>query len=157
VPVFLLFAAAALRWLWLALRARRLRAAGLALLGLAAASALVHLPIVREDLSMAYYNLGNRYKDLQRWDLAIEQYAQSLRRNSRYISAWNNLALVYERSGSHASEAIETWQTVLKLARQQELERYVERASRHLQTLGAGPEPAQPPAAGGIQNPEVPR
>jgi hypothetical protein len=49
---------------------------------------------------------------------------------------WNNLALVYERSGAPRELQAETWQRVLQLARAQGSGLHVERATRHLAALG---------------------
>jgi len=148
VPVLLIFAAAALAGFADALRARRWRrAAGTALFALGCAG-LVHLPLAREDLSVAYYNLGNRYRELARWDPAIDAYRESIRRNPGYISAHNNLAIAYESSGMHDAEAIAAWQRVRVMAEASGLRRYVTRADRHLETLraraGADALPAAP-------------
>jgi 4-amino-4-deoxy-L-arabinose transferase-like glycosyltransferase len=137
VPLLAIFGAAGLVQLLDAVHARRWKwLAGAASL-LVAASFAIHQPILREDLSVAYYNLGNRYRDLERWDRAIDAYRESLRRNAGYISAHNNLAIAYERSGAHPAEAIEAWERVRALAVARDLERYVERADRHLRALRA--------------------
>ena len=147
VPLLAIFGAAGLVQLLDAVHARRWkRLAGAASL-LVAASFVIHQPILREDLSVAYYNLGNRYRDLEQWERAIDAYHESLRRNAGYISAHNNLAIAYERSGAHRAEAIEAWERVRALAVARNLERYVERADRHLRTLRAletAPAPADP-------------
>ncbi|HEY5658537.1 MAG TPA: tetratricopeptide repeat protein, partial [Myxococcota bacterium] len=146
VPVLAIFAAAGLVQLLDALHARRWKFVALAAALLVAFSFAVHLPILREDLSVAYYNLGNRYRELGRWEQAIGAYLESLRRDAGYISAHNNLAIAYERSGAHALEAIEAWERVRALAEVQGLDRYVERADRHLGALRAaeGAAPADP-------------
>ncbi|MDH3520400.1 MAG: tetratricopeptide repeat protein, partial [Myxococcales bacterium] len=99
-------------------------------------------------LSVAYYNLGNRYRELARWDPAIDAYRESIRRNPGYISAHNNLAIAYESSGMHDAEAIAAWQRVRVMAEASGLRRYVTRADRHLETLraraGADALPAAP-------------
>jgi 4-amino-4-deoxy-L-arabinose transferase-like glycosyltransferase len=141
VPVLLIFAAAALVAIADALRAGRWRRVALCTLTLAAAAVLVHRPLLREDLSMAYYNLGNRYRELEQWPAAIGAYRESLRRGPGYISAENNLAIVYERSGQDA-EAARAWQRVRALAETKGLPQYIERADRHLSALrGAAPPP----------------
>jgi 4-amino-4-deoxy-L-arabinose transferase-like glycosyltransferase len=145
VPVLAIFGAAGLVQLLDAVHVRRWKRVGLAAVLLVVFSFAVHRPILREDLSVAYYNLGNRYRDLERWDQAIDAYRESLRRNVGYISAHNNLAIAYERSGVHRVEAIEAWERVRALGVARGLERYVERADRHLQTL-RGSEDAPAPA-----------
>jgi 4-amino-4-deoxy-L-arabinose transferase-like glycosyltransferase len=151
VPVLAIFGAAGLVECFDALRARRLRRVAVAVALTALFAAGVHWPwrFAREDLSMAYYNLGNRYRELEQWELAIGSYLESLRRNPSYLSAQNNLAIAYEQSGRHDDEAIRLWETILAWARRQELPKYVDRAERHLQVLreragaeGATPQPA---------------
>jgi tetratricopeptide (TPR) repeat protein len=88
----------------------------------------------RDDLSLAYYNLANRHAQLGQLDLAIATYWKALRRNPRYLSTYNNLAAAYERNGQPA-EAVATWQELRRLAAARGLERYVERADRHLRAL----------------------
>ncbi len=137
IPVLAIFAAAGLVQLLDAVHARRWRRVGVAAALLVALSFAVHRPILREDLSVAYYNLGNRYRELERWDRAIDAYHESLRRNAGYISAHNNLAIAYEYSGAHRAEAIQAWERVRALAEARGLERYVDRAERHLRALRA--------------------
>jgi len=146
VPVLAIFAAAGLVECFDALRARRLRRIAIAV-SLTAVFALgVHCPwrFAREDLSMAYYNLGNRYRDLEQWERAIGSYLESLRRRPSYLSAQNNLAIAYESTGQHDDDAIRIWEAILARARQQELSKYVDRAERRLRALreraGAGGE-----------------
>jgi 4-amino-4-deoxy-L-arabinose transferase-like glycosyltransferase len=149
IPVLAIFGAAGLVQLLDAVHARRWRWVGLAAALLVALSLAVHRPILRENLSMAYYNLGNRYRELGRWDRAIDAYHESLRRDAGYISAHNNLAIAYERSGVHQAEAIQAWERVRALAGVRGLDRYVERAERHLRALRVpdtddAPAPADP-------------
>ncbi|MFQ5416519.1 MAG: glycosyltransferase family 39 protein [Myxococcota bacterium] len=145
VPVLILFAGRGLVFLFDAARARDARTLAAALLALALVAVPVHWPIVPDRLSGAYYNLGNRYKALGAWDLAIESYRESIVRNRRSFSAWNNLALVLEAAGREA-EAIEVWQAIHGWATAPNREVYRERAVRHLQQLGAPP-PAEALAA----------
>ena len=149
IPVLAIFGAAGLVQLLDAVHARRWKRVGLATALLVALSFAVHRPILRENLSMAYYNLGNRYRELERWDRAIDAYHESLRRDAGYISAHNNLAIAYERSGVHEAEAIQAWERVRGLAEARGLDRYVERAERHLRALrtpdaDGAPAPADP-------------
>jgi tetratricopeptide (TPR) repeat protein len=135
VPVLAIFAGFACVQAFDAIREERWRR----LLVLAACTALaavfVNIRAVGEDLSVAYYNLGNRYKVLEQWDLAIAAYGSAIARNPGYLSAHNNLAIVYEQTGEHDEEAVRTWQHILDTAERRNLERYVERATRHLRTL----------------------
>lgn len=101
----------------------------------AAALFAVNFRTPPEDLSMAHFNLGNAYKELGRWDEAVDAYFHALELDPGYISTWNNLALVYERSGVERELVIRTWQRVLQLARAQGSALHVERAERHLRAL----------------------
>ena len=96
-----------------------------------------HRDLVQEDLSIAYYNLGNRYRELADWPNAIESYRRVLEKRPNFVSAYNNLALVYETMGDHDALARVTWERVRELGRAQGLPQYVERADRHLRALEA--------------------
>ena len=139
VPVLAIFAAFALVKAFDAARRQRWRQLGSLLAIAAVAAVVVNAPATREGLSVAYYNLGNRYKTLERWELAIDAYGKSISRNPGYLSAHNNLALVYERTGEHREEAIRSWNHILDTAKRQNLARYVERAERHLAALRGEP------------------
>ena len=91
---------------------------------------------------MAHFNLGNAYKERGQFEPAIEEYFASLETAPAYISTWNNLALVYERSGAEREVTLKVWQRVLELARAQGSQLHAERAQRHLNALNA---PAAPP------------
>jgi tetratricopeptide (TPR) repeat protein len=136
VPVFVMFAAAALVWLYDALLARRATIA-IALLGLVAAGLVVNQELRHDDLSVAYYNLGNKYRLANDHEKAIDQYRRSLAINVHYISAHNNLAISLEKSGTHREEAIEAWRRLRAMGMQRRMGRYVERAERHLRELDA--------------------
>jgi tetratricopeptide (TPR) repeat protein len=145
VPVLIVFAGFALTWLWDAIRARRLRAfalAGIALIGLAG---LVHLPTGEDSLHMAYYNLGNKYLALERWDDAIESFEKSIAIRPGFVSSRNNIALAYEGAGRR-QEAIEAWQGVFAWSVKRGDQARAERAYRHLDALGAPPAPPEPGA-----------
>ena len=104
----------------------------------------MHLDLARENLSMAYFNLGNKYKALGRWDQAIAQYWSSLERDPSYLPTYNNLALTYERTGVNTHEARLTWQQVLAMGKAHQLPLYVECATRHLNALDAAPPASSP-------------
>ena len=137
IPVLTVFAAAGVVSAWDALHRRQV---GRVLLAAALAIAfgfIVNRTVLREDLSVAYYNLGNRYRELEKWGLAIDAYRESLRRNSGYLSAYNNLAIVLENSGTHDEDALRAWERVRGLGEARRLELYTERAQRHLDALRA--------------------
>lgn len=139
VPLLAIFASFALVSAFDAVRRQRWRQLVALLAAAGVAAAVVNAPAAREGLSVAYYNLGNRYKTLERWELAIAAYGKSISRNPGYLSAHNNLALVYERTGEHREEAIRSWSHILDTAKRQNLARYVERAERHLRALRGEP------------------
>ncbi|MCP4039828.1 MAG: tetratricopeptide repeat protein, partial [bacterium] len=134
VPALIMFAAAALVWLYDAVRARR-RELVPAIAALALFASVSNVELGTQDLSVAYYNLGNRYRLSNDHQEAIEQYRKSLAINGNYISAHNNLAISLERSGRHREEAIEAWRSLGEMGRRRGLEKYVERAERHLRAL----------------------
>ncbi|MBY0398695.1 tetratricopeptide repeat protein [Myxococcota bacterium] len=127
-----------------AVRARELRWLASTAAALALLAAFVHLPLESSAgrMHMAWYNLGNQYRELERWDEAIAAYQKSLSLVPGAISTRNNLALAYELAGRR-EEAIRAWRDVLARARQTRDALRIERALRHLQTLEA--EPTAPP------------
>jgi hypothetical protein len=146
VPALYLFASAAACWLWDQMRSRRIRALATAVVGLGFAVWLVHLPLSRENLAMAYYRLGDRFARLEQWDGAIEYFGRSLNRDPGAVSTWSNLALAYEARGDSPQDAVHTWLRVLDLARRQEYHLHTERAEQHLRALGHEPLIAPPGA-----------
>jgi tetratricopeptide (TPR) repeat protein len=146
IPALYLFASGAACWLWDRMRSRRVRAFAMGLVGLGFAAWLVHLPLSRENLAMAYYRLGDRFARLEQWDGAIEYFGRSLNRDPGAVSTWSNLALAFESRGDSGQDAVHTWLRVLDLARRQELHLHAERAERHLRDLGIEPLVAPPGA-----------
>jgi 4-amino-4-deoxy-L-arabinose transferase-like glycosyltransferase len=149
VPILTVFAACGAIHVVDAARGRRVRELALSLAALALFAVATHVPLLRQNLGMAHYNLGNRYKDRGEWDRAIEQYRKALEEDPAYLPLHNNFALVLEESGEHPGEAIAAWQRVLRLASARGYAVYAERALRHLRGLGAPPEPADPASRGG--------
>ena len=109
----------------------------LAVLAAALAGVWSQREIARDDLSIAYYNLGNRYRELADWPRAIESYRRVIEARPNFVSAYNNLALVYEATGEHDALARVTWERVRELGTAQRLPQYAERADRHLRALDA--------------------
>jgi len=119
------------------LRDRDFRASAVRAVAIVILAFLVHLPLASENrMHMAYYNLGNKYRELERWDEAVEAYRDSLTENSRAISTQNNLALTFELAGRR-DEAIEAWTTVGEMAASNRDRSRMERAARHLIELEA--------------------
>lgn len=134
VSILIVFAAASLVWLFDAMREKR-KEVVLAVAALAAFAFVSNADPGIQDLSVAHYNLGNRYRLAGDHARAIEQYRKSLEINASYISAYNNLALSLELSGDHREQAIEAWRVVGEIGRARGLAQYVERAERHLRAL----------------------
>jgi tetratricopeptide (TPR) repeat protein len=127
--------------LWDAVNAERWRAAGVAGAALLVGAVAVNVNVPTEDLTMAHFNLGNAYKERSQWQPAIAEYEAALSAQPAYISGWNNLALVYERSGAPRELQVQAWQRVLGLARAQGSGLHLERATRHLAALNAAADP----------------
>jgi tetratricopeptide (TPR) repeat protein len=153
VPILMIFASYAAWRIVDAFRARDTRALTLAISGLLVLAALVNRDMGSENLYKAHFNVGNKYRALERWDEAIDSYGRSLAISPGFISAHNNLALAYE-GAERVQEATETWRAVLAWSRKHGDTRRAERAVRHLQALGfdvtvmAGDGPADDGEAG---------
>jgi 4-amino-4-deoxy-L-arabinose transferase-like glycosyltransferase len=136
VPVLALFAAAGVAALVQVLRRRRARELAAVVLALVGLATMVNWPIARENLGIAWYNLGNRYRDRGEYERAIESYLRALRGVPGYLSAYNNLARTFEDAG-RSQDAATTWRALLALAERQGSALHAERARRHLADLGA--------------------
>ena len=137
VPVLAVLACAGVADAAARLRARAPRAVVLAALAAVLAGVWSHRPLIHDDLSIAYYNLANRYRDQADWPRAIESYQRVIEARPNFISAYNNLALVLEATGGHDELARITWERVRELGAEQGLPQYAERANRHLRALEA--------------------
>jgi len=136
VPVIALFACAGVAEAIARLRRGTRRPVALAVLAAAVAAVWVSRPLLRDDLSIAYYNLANRYGDLDDWPRAIAGYQRAIAARPNYISAHNNLARAYEASGRDEDARL-AWERVRELAVAQGLPRYADRADRHLRAIAA--------------------
>ena len=140
------FAAFVVVELWDGLRARDWRTLAISVGAIVALAIAVRVPLTSENrLHMAYYNLGNKFRELERWEEAIDAYHESLAANPRAISTFNNLAVALEGAGRD-EEAIETWKRVGVMAMRRGDRRRMERAARHLRELGIAI-PESPPGA----------
>ncbi len=139
VPALILFASFAACWFWERARERRYSALAAGIAVVAVAASLVHLPLARENLARAHYELGDRFAQLEQWDLAIEYFGRSLNRDPGAVSAWSKLALTYEARGGGKRDAVHSWLRVLDLARRERFQLHVERAEQHLRALGFEP------------------
>ncbi len=129
-------------------RCRNGRALSIRLVVILLLAGLVRLPLANENrMHMAYYNLGNKYRELERFDEAIDAYHVSLEWNPKAISTHNNLAVAYELAG-RKQEAIEAWRRVGLMALRRGNRSRAERAERHLRALtsDAGDAPDGPSA-----------
>jgi 4-amino-4-deoxy-L-arabinose transferase-like glycosyltransferase len=134
VPLLSMFAAAALVQAYDAWRERRFRALALASLVYLASTGVGHRTIREDDYSMGHFNLANKYVELERWSLAVEQFERAAALRPSKLSFQNNLALSYERAG-RPDDARTAWTRVRDLAAAQARPDYVERATRHLREL----------------------
>lgn len=136
VPFLEAFAGYAVVWLVDKARAKSYAHLLGAFLGLAVLFAAVHKDMgVSEPTGMIHYNLGNRYKDTGKWDLAVAEYVRSIADQPDYAPAHNNLALAYEQDPHTYDKAIEQWEIALELGRKANEPVFVERAQRHLKFL----------------------
>ena len=69
--------------------------------------------LIRKN-AIAWWDLGNSYEDLNRYDEAIDAYRQAIRIDAEYASAWNNLAVAYNRSGNKTA-ALDTIKELRRL------------------------------------------
>lgn len=140
------FAGMAIVRLYDAVRAREIALLAGALAAAAVFAGVVHLPLESSKgrMHMAYYNLANKYRELERWDEAIAAYERSLDELPGAPSTQNNLALTLELAGRR-EEAIRAWQAVYSTAVRTGDPLRRERATRHLAALrGARPPKSQP-------------
>lgn len=66
---------------------------------------------------------------------SIEKYKQALKIDPDHVTALNNLAVVYEKRDIWHSDAIKTWEKILRLCAKQGDDIHVERAKKHLAKL----------------------
>lgn len=135
VPFLIILAAYALHWFFESLRAKKFQKAATALVPLAFFFLMVNQNLVNQGSSMVHYNLGNKYMKMRKWEMAIEQYERSIQQNPTYISAHNNLALVFEKRPEWYDKGIREWKIVLKMAEERRDQGYIDRALRHLRKL----------------------
>jgi 4-amino-4-deoxy-L-arabinose transferase-like glycosyltransferase len=138
VPILLIFAAYAATTLLRGIRGRRLKELAPIAGWLLILTALVRLDLGKENLYMAWFNLGNKYRQLGRYEQAIEAYDRSLALDPNFIGTHNNLALAYEGAG-HTEDAIDRWREVFDRAQRKGDAVRIERAERHLRSLHSQP------------------
>lgn len=65
-------------------------------------------------LVIAYNNRGNAYTDKGQYDLAIQDYDESIKLNPNYAKAFNNRGVAYQKKGEY-DRAIEDFDTAIKI------------------------------------------
>jgi 4-amino-4-deoxy-L-arabinose transferase-like glycosyltransferase len=135
MPALAVFAGVTPVGLFDALRARDTRRLALGGASLALAALVVHFRVPVENLAMAHFNLGTAYHGRGDLEHARAEFLESLREAPNYVSAWNDLALVYEQSRADLALQRDAWRHVLDLGRAQGSDRHTERAARHLAAL----------------------
>ncbi len=96
---------------------------------------IVNIDLTKPNLSMAHFNMGNKYFKLGRYEDARNQYIESLRIDSGYILAYRNYALVCERDPKYFGEAFEAWNKVNELAERSADGKLAGEAREHLDVL----------------------
>lgn len=71
------------------------------------------------------------------YDSAAEAYRKALAIDPEYLPAHNNLAIVYEKKPQWRDEAVKAWERVLEISTARNDAKHIDRARKHLQTLGA--------------------
>lgn len=69
------------------------------------------------------------------YESAAECYKSALELDPDYISAHNNLAIVYEKRPQWQELAVKEWEVVLKLSQDRGDQKHIERAQKHLAAL----------------------
>jgi tetratricopeptide (TPR) repeat protein len=139
VPILLIFASFAVTEIGKRIRERRSSSVAIAAGWLIVLSIFVHRDMGSENLYMAYFNLGNKYRTLERYEEAIDAYGASLE-ISDFIATHQNLALAYEGAG-RTEDAIQSWRHVHRWSERNADVRRWERSGRHLkQLLGLPPD-----------------
>ncbi|MGB2727101.1 MAG: tetratricopeptide repeat protein [Halobacteriota archaeon] len=116
---------------------------------------------VRESLVIAYYNRGNAYHKLNRYEEAIEDYSKALELNPNLADAYNNRGAAYFKLNKH-EKVIEDCNKAIELspnlaeaynnrgAAYRELNRYEEAVEDYSKAIELNPNPAKPYANRGI-------
>ncbi len=71
------------------------------------------------------------------YETAASCYEQAIEIDPTYIAAQNNLAIVYERRPDWTAKAIAQWEKVLEMSRENNDQKHIDRAIKHLETLRA--------------------
>lgn len=137
LPFVVIFAGVSLEWMRSEINAKRYRWLPVAFLGLIFSSLFVNDNIdeLSEDDPMIHYNLGNKYRKMGRKENAISEYEKAIQGAPNYISAYNNLAVTHEKEPINFDEALIAWRHVLRLARINGDQMYIDRASRRIRML----------------------
>ncbi len=138
-PFLVLFAAYGVIWAAGKIRERQMLPIGLAAGALALGIAVTQMDLTDETGGrfMVHYNLGNKFRQMEKIDRAVEEYERSIDLNPHYISSHHNLALMTERMPEHRARAVTAWERVLELGRKNKDSMYVDRARQHLRRLSS--------------------
>jgi anti-sigma B factor antagonist len=69
------------------------------------------------------------------YEKAAAEYQKVLEIDPEYLSALNNLAILYEKKPSYYAKAIEQWEKVLQVSRRLGDQKHIDRAQKHLSSL----------------------
>jgi anti-sigma B factor antagonist len=69
------------------------------------------------------------------YESAVNCYIEAIRIQPDYLTAHNNLAIVYEKKPQWQDKAIEAWKTVLEISSRNNDQKHIDRAQKHLNNL----------------------
>lgn len=69
------------------------------------------------------------------YDSAVMCYEEAIQINPDYLTAHNNLAIVYEKKPQWQAKAISAWQRVLEISSRNNDQKHIDRANKHLASL----------------------
>jgi len=133
-PVLVMYAAAMLRWLFVNLRKRRIKAVSLAAVCLALAYFASYQSVPRINYRANFLNLANAYRDLGQPERAIENYDEALRISPDFYYAVFKKGQVLARLG-RSQEAERTLSRALEMARRNNDRLNVQRIKSELSRL----------------------
>jgi anti-anti-sigma factor len=71
------------------------------------------------------------------YDAAADAYIKALAIDPEYLPAHNNLAIVYEKKPHWKEKAVKAWERVLEISTARNDAKHIDRAKKHLASLGA--------------------
>jgi tetratricopeptide (TPR) repeat protein len=135
IPFFIVFASYAFYWLFENVLKKNIKNLTIAFLSIVLLYVIVNQNLVNISHFKAHYNLGNKYMQMEKWELAVEQYNRSIQQYPKFIAAHYNLAVIYEMKLGQYDDAIREWHIVRKLGKKMADQEFIKRADRHLKTL----------------------